>query len=89
MDRKICDPYLHVLRSIAAGVEDDKERQNFETARFNLSAALETGDTETSNEWLDVVIVGLKTLHIDSDLREEAMAAAKKIREHLKDDAGT
>jgi hypothetical protein len=88
MDRKICDPYLHILRSVGTGVEDDKERQNFEAARFNLYASLETGDTKTSNAWLDAVIVALRTLHIDSDLREEAMAAAKKIREHLKEDAG-
>jgi hypothetical protein len=88
MDRKICDPYLHILRSVATGIEDDKERQNFEAARFNLYAALETGSSEASTAWLDAVVTALRTLHIDSDLREEGMAAAKKIRKHLKEDAG-
>ena len=88
MDRKICDPYLHVLRSIAAGIEDEKERQNFETARFNLYAALELSDAEASTAWLTAVTTALRTLHIDNDLLKDGMAAAKKIKKHLKEDPG-
>lgn len=54
------DPQLHILRSVARSMEDNRQRQEAKSARFNLFAALEQNDRESALTWLEALEVSLK-----------------------------
>jgi len=56
------DAQLHVLRSVARATDDNRQRQEIESARFNLYAALETRDRDAARQWSRALRVALDVL---------------------------
>lgn len=54
------DPQLHILRSVANALEEPRARQEAQSARHNLFAALEQNDRENALNWLEALEVSLK-----------------------------
>jgi hypothetical protein len=79
--RSEIDPELHVLRSAVRAL-DGRERQELETARFNVFAAFEQRDPDAARRWVTAFRAGLLALRGDdrSDrLREMAGDALGRI----------
>jgi hypothetical protein len=55
------DAQLHVLRSIGRTYGDVRERADFESARFNLFAAIQSNDWESAQRWLRAVRTAFET----------------------------
>jgi hypothetical protein len=78
------DPQLHILRSIAGSIEDMRQRQEAQSARFNLYAALEQGDVKAAINWLDALETAFSLATIPNMLaRQKARDAMTFIREGL------
>ena len=54
------DPQLHVLRSISSALADPRQRSEAMSARFHLFTALENGDEERAQDWLEALAVALR-----------------------------
>lgn len=81
MTKEQFDPQLHILRSIANSLEDDKQRQEAQSARFNLFAALTNADDESARNWLNALEVSLALATIpNATARARAEAAINAIR---------
>jgi hypothetical protein len=80
------DPQLHLLRTVANSIEDQKERQEAVSARFNLYAALEADDRPLAHNWLDALEAAIATapnVNADSRLFSLAHNAINAIRRGL------
>lgn len=78
------DPQLHTLRSIANSIEDPRQRQEAQSARFNLFAALEQENSEEAKHWLDALDASIECATIPSaKLRKTAGDAINAIRRGL------
>ena len=81
------DPELHTLRSIARST-DGRDRQELESARFNLFAALERGATHEARRWSRALRVALLAYEpgagVDGEeLRSAGLAALEVIESGL------
>lgn len=78
------DSQLHILRSIAASIEDARQRQEAQSARFNLYAALEMNDDAEAGNWLEALEAALACAAIpNAHLRATAERAILAIRKGL------
>jgi hypothetical protein len=75
------DPQLHTLRSIAGALEDPKQKQEAQSARFNLYAALKAGDEAGAKAWLDALETALACATVPNEqIRAVAERAIQSIR---------
>ena len=77
------DPQLHILRSVAASLDDPKQRHEAETARFNLFVALREENEASALEWLEALEISLKRAYpeLDAGTADSVRRAMTKIRE--------
>ena len=73
------DAALHILRSVARGLDDARNGREMETARFNVFAALETGDDGSVREWLVALRVAVVAYVTDPGQRAAALQAIERI----------
>lgn len=79
--RKEIDPELHILKSAGRLIEG-RERQQFESARFNLFAAFEGQNAESAQRWARALAVDL-TFIPEGESRRSAAAALAAIEQAI------
>lgn len=80
--RSAIDPELHTLRSVVQRA-DGRERQQLESARFNLYAAFEGRDPDAARRWADAVRAALLAYEGPDELREIGLRALVAIEKAI------
>lgn len=81
--RRDCDAAMATIRLIVCGIDEAeyKLRQEVGSARFNLYAALEMGDSAAARDWIATLRVAAKVL---PELGADLTTALDKIEELIK-----
>lgn len=76
------DPELHTIRSVVSRA-DGRERQQIESARFNLYAAFEARDADAARRWAAALRAALIAYEGPDELREIGLGALATIEAAL------
>lgn len=73
--REEIDPELHLLRSIARS----QQNHDIESARFNVFAAFEHGNSTQARRWTGALRVAIVTAGLPAELERQALSAINRI----------